>query len=311
MPDKQPRLILFNGEILEYDQARVHVNIPALGFAANVIESLRGYWNATKQELYIFRLKDHLHRLVQTMNLCKIPGHGDIHRYAEDVLRIVRAGEFREDIQIVIKALIEKPDGTLLAVNPTEPATVVMFARPMGRMVQAEGMHCQISSWIRPSDHSMPLRAKAAANYHNSRLAEYQARIDGYDTAILLNSQGNVTEGTAYNIFMVRHGALITPPVTDGILEGVTRDTLITLASRKMGLSVQERSIDRTELYVADELFFCGSAAEVTPILSVDRQQIGNGETGPLTGRTRESYFSIVRGEVADELKWLTPVTNR
>ncbi len=305
---QSPKYILFNGEIMPYEQARVHVNSPALSWAATVIESMRGYWNPARQLLYAFRLRDHLERLIESMRLCCIPGHGDIKRYEQDLLRIVRACDYREDVQMVVKALIEKADQTMMAVSPTEPATIAMFARPMGRMIQAEGMHCQVSSWIRNSDHASPPRAKTSSNYHNSRLAEYQARKDGYDTAILLDDRGKVTEGVGYNLFMVRRGVLITPPVSDGILEGITRDTLITLAAKKMGLKVQERSIDRTELYVAQELFFCGSAAEVTPILSVDRNPVDTGKPGPLTVKMRDLYMSVVRGETADEFDWLTPV---
>ncbi len=306
---QSPKYILFNGEIIPYDQARVHVNSPALSWAATVIESMRGYWNPTRQQLYGFRLRDHLERLVESMRLCCILGHGDIARYEQDLIRIVQACDYHEDVQMVVKALIEKADQTMMAVSPTEPATIAMFVRPMGRMTQAEGLRCQVSSWIRNSDHASPPRAKTSSNYHNSRLAEYQARKDGYDTAILLDDRGKVTEGVGYNLFMVRRGVLITPPVTDGILEGITRDTLITLAVKKMGLEVQERSIDRTELYVAQELFFCGSAAEVTPILSVDRQTVGTGKPGALTAVMRDVYMSVVRGETADEFNWLTRVS--
>src|SRR5581483_406695 len=153
----------------------------------------------------------------------------------------------------------------------------------------------------------MPPRIKAAPNYHNSRLALLQARADGYDNALLLSSDGKVTEGPGYCLFMVRGGRLITPPVTSGILESVTRDSLIQLAP-SLGLEVVEREIDRTELYVADELFFCGSAAEVTPILSVDRIAVGDGAAGPHTRAVREAYMAVVHGLVPERAGWLTPV---
>jgi branched-chain amino acid aminotransferase len=182
-----------------------------------------------------------------------------------------------------------------------------MAALPMTRYFGKDGLHVQVSSWTRISDASMPPRIKAAPNYHNSRLALLQARADGYDNALLLSNDGKVTEGPGYCIFLVRGGKLITPPVTSGILESVTRDSLMQMAPG-LGLEVVEREIDRTELYVADELFFCGSAAEVTPILSVDRITIGDGAAGPRTQAMREAYMAAVHGEVSERSGWLTPV---
>jgi branched-chain amino acid aminotransferase len=154
----------------------------------------------------------------------------------------------------------------------------------------------------------MPPRIKAAANYHNSRLAGLEARQNGYDDAILLDRNGKVTEGPGYTLFLVRDGVPMTPSVTSGILEGVTRDTLLALIPEVLSREVVERNIDRTELYVADEAFFCGSGAEITPILSIDRRPVGNGSPGPLTAKIRDSYFALVRGNRKTHREWLLPV---
>jgi branched-chain amino acid aminotransferase len=182
-----------------------------------------------------------------------------------------------------------------------------MAALPMRSYFSKSGLDVQVSSWTRISDNSMPPRIKAVPNYHNSRLALMQARADGYDDAILLSSDGKVTEGPGYAIFMLRGGRLITPPVTSGILESVTRDSVMALAA-EAGFAVQEREIDRTELYVADELFFCGSAAEVTPILSVDRIPVGSGAVGPRTEALRSAFLATTRGQTPDTHSWLTPI---
>ena len=177
----------------------------------------------------------------------------------------------------------------------------------MHRYFEKDGLDVQVSSWTRISDATMPPRVKAASNYHNSRLALLQARADGYDSAILLSAEGKVTEGPGAALFMVRGDRLITPPVTSGVLESITRDTVMVLAPES-GLSVHEREVDRTELYVADELFACGSAAEVTPILSVDRIPVGSGAIGPGTRAIQAAYLATVRGERPDTQGWLTPV---
>jgi branched-chain amino acid aminotransferase len=180
----------------------------------------------------------------------------------------------------------------------------------MGRYFKEDsrGLHCGVSSWRRIGDEDMPPRIKAAANYHNSRLAGLEAKQNGYDDAILLDRNGKVTEGPGYTLFLVRDGVVITPSVTSGILEGVTRDTLLALIPEVLSCKVIEREIDRTELYVADEAFFCGSGAEITPIFSIDRRTVGSGTPGPLTKEIRGAYFALVRGKRETHREWLLPV---
>jgi branched-chain amino acid aminotransferase len=222
-------------------------------------------------------------------------------------LALIRANELREDIHCRIILYVDALDGGLYS---TTPIGAVMAASPLGRYFKGEsrGLHCSVSSWRRISDEDMPPRIKAAANYHNSRLAGLEAKQNGYDDAILLDRNGRVTEGPGYSLFLVRDGIPMTPSVTSGILEGVTRDTLLALIPEVLSRRVVEREIDRTELYVVDEAFFCGSGAEITPIVSIDRRPVGNGSPGPLTREIRDAYFALVRGNRETHREWLLPV---
>ena len=305
MTEKQlPKFLLMNGDLVPYGDARVHIQTTAFKYGAVVFEGLRAYWNADQGELYGFRFREHFQRLVESMRICRMPSPLDVDGYAADLVRLMRANDLRLDLHMRVSAYVDDEDGGMAS---CEPISVSMAAMPRRSYFGKAGLDVQVSSWTRISDASIPPRVKAAPNYHNSRLAMLQARTDGYDDAILLSSEGKVTEGPGYALFMVRGGKLITPPVTAGILESITRDSIITLAAG-LGLEVLEREVDRTELYVADELFFCGSAAVVTPILSVDRIPVGSGQAGPTTELLRATFLATVRGEVEDTRGWLTPV---
>jgi branched-chain amino acid aminotransferase len=301
---RRPKYLLQNGELAEFENATVHVLSTAFMYAAVVFEGMRAYWNEERGELYGFRLREHFQRLVESLRICRLESPLDVDGYLADLVRLMRANDLHEDQHMRVSVYVDDELGSLTS---TAPVSVSMAALPMTRYFGQDGLHVQVSSWTRISDASMPPRIKAAPNYHNSRLALLQARVDGYDNALLLSQDGKVTEGPGYCVFMVRGGRLITPPVTSGILESVTRDSLIQLAP-DLGLEVVERDIDRTELYVADELLFCGSAAEVTPILSVDRIAVGDGTAGPRTQALRDAYMDVVHGEVADRSGWLTPI---
>lgn len=302
--NRHPKYLLQNGELVEFGEARVHVLSTAFMYAAVVFEGMRAYWNEERGELYGFRLREHFQRLIESLRICRLESPLDADGYVADLVRLMRANDLREDQHMRVSVYVDDESGGL---SSTGPVSVSMAALPMTRYFGKAGLHVQVSSWTRISDASMPPRIKAAPNYHNSRLALLQARADGYDNALLLSGDGKVTEGPGYCIFMVRGGKLVTPPVTSGILESVTRDSLIQMAP-SLGLEVVERDIDRTELYVADELFFCGSAAEVTPILSVDRIAVGDGSAGSRTQAIRDAYMAVVHGEVPERSAWLTPV---
>ena len=305
MTDKpHPKYLLQNGKLVAYEDARVHVLSTAFKYAAVVFEGFRAYWSEAHQELYGFRLHDHFERLLESMKICRMPSSYTVDEYVEQLVGLMRANDLRENLHMRASAYVDTDDGGLAS---NEPIGVVMAALPMPRFFEREGLSIQVSSWTRISDASLPPRVKAAPNYHNSRLALLQARADGYDDTVLLSAGGKVTEGPGYCVFMVRNGRLVTPPVTAGILESITRDSLIQIAASE-GQTVEEREIDRTELYVADELFFCGSAAEVTPILSVDRLPVGDGRAGPRTLALRAAFLAATHGEVPERSGWLTPV---
>lgn len=310
----QAKWILIDGELVKYTDAKIHLRSPAVRYGASVFEGIRGYWNKEREEIYLFRLAAHWRRFQDSMKMIRVTPSTKVPDFTQALIKQIRACEYREDIHGIVTAYIDGDDALPMFVprkpqaSPTVPASISVLMYPFGRQTEAEGWHATVSSWARISDRSQPPRIKAGANYNNTRLAKLQSELDGYDTAIQLTQEGKVCEGLSATIFIVRHGEVITPPVTDGILEGITRETLIKMLPARLGIPAVERSIDRTELYVADEIFFCGSGVEIVPILSVDRHPIGDGHTGPLTTRIRDAYFELVRGEVPDTEGWLTPV---
>jgi branched-chain amino acid aminotransferase len=301
---RYPRFMFYGQEIVPYDQARVHVLTPAVKYGAIVFEGLRAYWNATREELYVFRMADHFRRLADSLKVARIVQPMTAMQLADHLLALIRVNELREDIHIRVQVFVDADDGSM-AIG--EPTCVAMATMPMGRLLPPDGVNVQVSSWARISDRSMPPRVKAVANYHNARLALMQAKLDGYDDAIMLTTAGKVAEGPGYTVLGIQDGRIVAPTVTDSILEGITRNTIFRLAQDHLGITIQERSVDRSELYLLDELFFCGSGAEITPIVSVDRHIVGTGHPGSVTCRLRDFYISQVQGERGDEYGWLTP----
>jgi branched-chain amino acid aminotransferase len=301
----KPRLLNMNGAIIRYEDARVHVLSTAMKYAASVYEAMRAYWSDADQQLYVFRLREHLQRLRRSAKIARIPLPADPARFERETLEVIRANDLHEDLHVRLIVFVDTDDGGLAS---HEPVGYVIAPIPTARYFETAGLHVAVSSWHRTADNAIPARVKAAANYQNSRLALLQAKTDGYDDAIMLNTDGSVAEGPGYTLFLVRDDQPMTPSVTSNILEGVTRSTLLTLFPESLGVTVEQRQIDRTELYVADEAFFAGTAAEVTPILSVDRRPVGEGAMGPLTAKVRDAYFRAVRDGSAPHPEWRTPV---
>jgi len=293
--------IWMNGKVVPGEQALLPVNSAAVFYATNCFEGLRAYWNATDAEMYGFRLAEHFARLRESMKMMRftVP-YSDVDLY-EAVREVLKANEVREDVHMHMVAYVL---GTGLdATTPTG-----LYINPRRRPSAPAGLRCCVSSWTRTNDNAIPIRLKSGSNYQNGRLATLQAKADGYDSPILLNQSGTVAEGTGATFFMVRRGVLLTPPLTADILESITRITLLQDVIPDLGLEVQERDIARTELYVADEAFFCGSGYEITPILSVDRFPLGNGEVGPITKKLSRAYMDLVRGIDKRHPEWRTPV---
>jgi branched-chain amino acid aminotransferase len=284
--------IWMNGELVEAANAVLPVNSAAVFYATNVFEGIRAYWNERDEELYAFRVDAHIARIRESMKMMRFTiaqSDEDLH----DAVREVLAGnEIREDIHMHLVAYVGGA-----GLDATSPTGLYINPRRRGRVAEGAGLRCCVSSWVRTSDNAIPIRLKCGANYQNGRLAQLQAQADGYDAPIFLNQRGKVAEGTGASLFIVRKGKLTTPPVTSDILESVTRATLIeAICPEVLGLEVVEREIDRTELYVADEAFFCGTGYEITPIVSVDRFVLGQGDIGPVTRRLMTAYMNLVRG---------------
>lgn len=298
-----------NGEFLPWSECVVHVRAQAVMTGASVFEGIRAYWNAKQEELFVLKLCEHLDRLRASMKIMRMsegpPGMADLE---DACVELLARNEFREDVHIIPVAYAGIGQELQPLTPPLEEGvfiTAVPRPTPAGA---ARGIAVATSSWRRLPDSAMPPRVKSAANYQNSRLALQEAHINGYDNAVFLNAGGTIAEATGACVFMVRNGCVWTPPVTAGILESITRSSLIDLLSTELGHRVGERDIDRSELYVADEVFMCGTGHEVTPITSVDRIVVGDGSVGELTQEVQETYFALVRGESAGHPEWRTPV---
>lgn len=300
------RYLLHDGELIDYADARLHVLSTSMKYGVGVFEGFRAYWSEEEGELYAFRVQDHMRRLLDSMRVVEIEGPTDIDELTEQLLGLVRANDLRSNLHMRAQVFVDSADGKP---DDTGPSTVYMAAIPMGNYFGATGLDVQISSWARLSDRAMPPRVKSIANYQNGRLALLEARRNGYGAALLLTENGHVAEGAGYNVFMVRQGRLCTPPSTESILEGITRDSVIQLAQKELGLDIDIRPIDRTELYSADEIFVCGSAAEVNHVKSVDRTPIGDGsQPGEITAQLQGLYQQAVRGQLDSFRDWVIPV---
>jgi branched-chain amino acid aminotransferase len=308
MADTHPTYLWWNGEQVRWEDATVHVTDLAWSTVGAVFEGIRGYWNENQQELYVFRLQEHMDRLMDSMRLVRLPTTYSADDLLAATLTLLRDNESREDTYIRPLAYSAGTSGKRLSDAPADAALLINTNPMPSKLSSGETMKVKVSSWTRISDNVMPPRIKNISNYRNGQLATMEAKADGYDGAILLSPQGKVSEAPGACVMIVRHGRLLTPPVTDGILESITRDAVMTMARESLGMDVVERSLDRTELYLADEVFLCGTAFEISPIVEVDRYQIGDGEIGDVTGRLQALFESVLRGTEDRYSSWRTPV---
>ncbi|MDO8672520.1 MAG: branched-chain-amino-acid transaminase [Dehalococcoidia bacterium] len=303
-----PKYLNISGKLTPWADATVHITQVGWTAISAVFEGIRAYWNADEEKLYIFQLDAHLRRLANSMKLMRMVPPLTPAEVGRSLVELLRFNELREDSYMQPLAFFSGavPGYRAVEVPTTE---ILLTARPNAScLLTGRVNHCCISTWVRLSDNSMPPRVKALANYQNSRLVATEARVNNYDAGIILNSQGKVCEGGAACIYIIRDGVAITPPVTAGILESITRLVVKELLERELGVATIEREVDRTELYIADEVFFCGTMAEITPIVSVDRFDIGEGRVGPITARVEKLYHDIVRGIDKRYERWLTEV---
>jgi branched-chain amino acid aminotransferase len=302
-----PKYAYFQGKIVPYDQAKVGIMTHALNYGTGAFGGVRGYWNSDEEQLFVFRPIDHFKRLRESAQLLRCKVELSAEELRDIALELLRAEGYREDCYL--RPLVYKADEIIGVRLHDLTDEVAMFAVPFSRYVERDqGAHVTVSSWRRIDDNMIPARGKITGAYVNSALIKSDAVQAGFDEALVLNMDGHLSEGSAENLFMLRRGKLITPPVTDNILEGITRWTVMTLAKKELGVEVVERSIDRTEIFLADELFMTGTAAQVTAITQVDHRPVGGGEMGPLTTKLRQLYDDVVRGRLAAYRQWNAPV---
>ncbi len=305
--DADPNLIVyFGGRYMPLGEARVGILTHALHYGTGVFEGIRAHWDEAAQELFVLRPLEHYERWKQNCGILRI----DVPLSAQDLcaitIELMRRNRFTTNVYV--RPLAYK-SAERVGVSCDDQDAFAIIALPFGEYLHAEkGLHAGVSSWRRIEDNAIPARGKICGAYVNSALASDEARQSGFDEAILLNEGGHVAEGATCNIFMVRKGALITPPVHENVLEGITRDTAMQLAERELGLPVVERPIDRSELYVCDELFFTGTAVGIAPVVRVDHRPVKDGTIGPITREMQQLYFDATRGHLERYRKWLLPV---
>lgn len=300
--------VWMDGEIVPWAEARIHVSADAVLRGANVFEGMRAYWQPSERQLYIFRNAEHLRRLRQSAKIMRMSIPYTDEQFTQAFIDLIRKNRFTDNVHF--RPVVYFDTGEPNAWDPSEIRTgafVLAFSRPTSPSAKT-GIQSCVSSWRRNSDNASPSRIKAAGNYHNSRLAHVDARIKGFGAPVMLNDRGEVAESPSSCFMMVRDGVVITPPVSADILESITRDTLIDLYRKELGVEVIERDIDRTELYICDEAFFCGSGAEVVPIVGIDHYPVGDGKVGPLTKQIQEVYFKIAVDKAGPYSKWVMPV---
>ncbi len=298
-----------HGEFVPLEEAKVGIDTHALHYGTGVFEGIRGNWNKDKETLYVFRLREHYERMAQGCRMLML----DIPYSTDDlcditVELIARCG-YKEDIYI--RPLAYKSARHVANLKLNELASdFCLMTIPFGNYLDTDALRCCTSTWRRPDDRSIPPRFKFTGVYINSILAKTEAALAGFDEAILLNSDDNVSEGAGENLFMVVNGKLYTPPLGDSVLPGITRSAVMELAREEFGLEVAEAHISRTELYTADECFLTGTAAHLTPMVELDNRKIADGKIGPISKALREMYFKVAVGNNPKYLHWCTPVTS-
>ncbi len=296
----------FRGEFVPLRDANINVMTHAFNYGTAVFEGIRAYWNAQEEQLYALDLIAHYERIRQSAKLLLMDVRQTPAELADATVEVLRRDRLHEDVYV--RPIVYKSSETIGVRLHNLEDDVTIFAVPFGQYIDTDGgIRAQVSSWRRTDDNAIPARGKITGAYVNGAFAKSEAQLNGYDEAVVLTADGHVSEGSAENLFMVHEGALVTPPTTDNILEGITRRRLMQVAG-DLGIGVLQRSIDRTELYTADELFLCGTGAQISPIIEVDRRTIGSGRIGPITKRLSTTYFDAVRGKVDAYRGWLTPI---
>ncbi len=301
----QAKLIMQNGELIPFADARVHPLSLGFAYATTVFEGIRAYYNRESRQFSLFRLDEHLARLTTGMKVMRFDHVYEPGYLRDCLIKLIKANEPDDDVYVRLLVYIE----AIGMMATTGPVGFTAAAMPREKSKFAEtGMSLGVSSWSRIADNASPPRVKCTANYQNGRLAQLQSKADGYEGAIMLTRDGKVSETPIACFFMVRDGRLVTPGKSSDILESITRDTILKLYQESEGKVAEEREIDRTELYFADEAFICGTGQEILPVTTIDKMPVGTGKVGALTSRLQQRYFDVVRGNVPDHPEWRTLV---
>jgi branched-chain amino acid aminotransferase len=305
MGDHDDTHVLMDGKFVPWKDANLHVSTHAFLYGTAVFEGIRAYWSDKDKQLFVWCLREHADRLARNarmMGFDKAPGSDQIFDWT---LKLLAENKFQQDVYI--RPIVYLGEGTVRVRPTNQSVRTLIFAFVLKKYFEHDGLRCMVSSWVRPQSSVLPPMGKVNGAYANSFLASTEATRAGYDEAIMLNHRGLVSEGPAENFFMVRDGTLITPPFSADILDGVTRVHVMELA-KDLGIPSLERDIPRTELYAADEMFFCGTGVEIEPIVSIDGRRVGEGKTGPLTSKIRDLFRKSIRGDVPKYRGKLTPV---
>jgi len=298
-----------NGDIIPWKEATIHVNSVGHASVAGVFEGIKGYWNEKEEQLYIFRLSEHMQRFTQSIKMVRFSFDYRVSDLNKAVLNLMKANRYKRSVYIRPYIFQKGMVRELLQAVPGKPVETIIDSWPFQSYQDSSlPLNVGVSSWMRIADNVMPPRLKAFSNYHNGRLAAMEANVGGYDWPILLDSTGKVTEGPGACLLMVRNGKVIAPPITSGILESITRDSIKILIEEELKIPFVERVVDRTELYLADEVFFVGTGWEIKPVASVDHITVKDGKVGEITSHIQDLYKKVVTGENPRYMKWLTPV---
>lgn len=301
------KFAFFEGNYVNLENAKVSIMNHSFMYGTAVFEGVRGYWNEEHGEMYLFRLREHFLRMADSMKIMHLGVKYSVDELVDIAVELVKRNEPKTDTYLRPSAYkAGQRVGPSLEDNPSD---ICMFTVPFGDYFHgAPGLKVQVSSWRRVEDNAIPARAKIVGAYANTALAKTDAILAGFDECIVLSENGHVSEGSAMNFFMVKNGKLITTPTSENILEGITRGSIIEFAEKEFGYKAITRQIDRSELYTADEIFFCGTGAQIAPIIEIDKREVSGGVAGPMTTKIRDFYTSMCRGEKAEYMDWLTPV---
>jgi branched-chain amino acid aminotransferase len=301
-----PSYAYFQKKFVPLAEAKIGVMTHALHYGTAVFEGIRGNWNEQQQQMYIFRLREHYQRLEDGSRLLRMEIPHSVDELCQITVELARRCHFKEDTYI--RPLVYKSSEAMGVRLHNLDCDFLVFAIPWGRYLDMDACSCGISSWRRPGDNVIPPRAKITGLYINNAFTKTEAMDKGFDEGIMLSPDGHVSEGSGENLFILKDGRLVTPPVSNSILVGITRDTVMTLAKNELGIETEERHISPEELYTADECFLTGTAAHVTPVGEIENQKIGNGGVGEVAGKLQKLYFDIIKGDNPKYIDWCTPV---